>query len=95
MQIQKKGNFMKKKILLSILTFTILSSVLTGCGNKDMWDTQYTFNYVNITLQTGEVVSGEVQSWTDYEDGEQLQIKVNDTVYLVHSSNVDLMYVKE
>lgn len=86
---------MKKKILLSILTFTILSSVLVGCGNKDMWDTQYTFNYANIKLQTGEVVSGKVQSWTDYEDGEQFQITINDKVYLVHSSNVDLMYVKE
>lgn len=86
---------MKKKILLSILTFTIATSVLTGCGNKGMFDTQYTFNYANIKLQTGEVVSGKVQSWTDYASGDMLQITINDKVYLVYSSNVDLMYVKE
>jgi len=85
---------MRKRGLAVICSLTILSSMLTGCGNKDMWDTQYTFNYANITLQTGEVISGKVDSWTDYEDGEQLQITIDGNVYLVHSSNVDLMYVK-
>lgn len=86
---------MKKKILLGILTFIMASSMLVGCGNKDMWDTQYTFNYANITLQTGEVVSGEIESWTDFSDGDQFQVKVNGTVYLVHSSNIDLIYKED
>ena len=33
---------------------------------------------------------GAVQSWTDYEDGDQIQVKIDGITYLVHSSNIAL-----
>lgn len=79
---------MKKKLAIIV---AILMMLVTGCGNKQMFDTTYTFNKAIITLPDGQVVSGKVQSWTDYEDGDQIQVKVNGTTYLVHSSNIVLM----
>lgn len=63
---------------------------LAGCGNRQVFDTTFTFDKAIIELPNGEVVSGEVQSWKDYE-GDQLQVKVGGKTYLVHSSNVVLI----
>lgn len=80
---------MKKKLIAIILAALIVCS-LTGC-NKNMFDTIYTFNYAIIQLPNGEIVEGEVQSWIDYEDGEQLQIKIDGVTYLTSSYNCVLM----
>ncbi len=32
-----------------------------------------------------------VSSWKDYEDGDQIQVVIDGTTYLVHSSNIVLM----
>lgn len=72
---------MKRKIVALLLGLTLAISTLTGCGNKDVWDTVYTFDYAMIKLPNGEVVEGKVQSWCDYE-GEQLQVKINGETYL-------------
>lgn len=63
---------------------------LTGC-NKQIVDLTYKFDYAIISLPNGEVVEGKVQSWKDYEDGDQIQVKVSDTTYLVHAANVALI----
>ena len=34
---------------------------------------------------------GEVESWTDYDGSDQIQVKVNGKTYLVHSENVALI----
>ena len=39
----------------------------------------------------GSVVEGEVESWRDYDDGDQLQVTINGVTYLTHASNVVLM----
>lgn len=80
-----------KKILAMILVIALL---LTGCGNYQMIDLQYTYNYAIIQLQNGEVVEGKVEQWTDYE-GEQLQVTINGVVYLTNSFNCTLMYKPE
>lgn len=77
---------MKKKIL-TILTMTMMALGLTACGNQQLFDTTYTFDYAIIDTLNGEVVEGEVQSWNDYE-GEQLQIVIDGVTYLTHSKNV-------
>ena len=64
---------------------------LSACGNKTFLDTTYTFNKAILTLPTGEVIEGNVQTWNDYEDGDQIQVKIDGTIYLVHSSNVVLI----
>ena len=38
-----------------------------------------------------QIVKGKVDSWTDYADGDQIQVKINGKVYLVHSANVALI----
>ena len=64
---------------------------MCGC-NKQIIDLNYKFNYAYIQLQDGTVIQGEVDSWTDYEDGDQLQIKMGGKTYLVHSMNCTLIY---
>ena len=80
---------MKKKII-AILCATVMIFGLTGCGNKKVFDLQYSFNYAIIQLPNGEIVEGKVDSWKDYE-GEQLQIEIDGIVYLTNSYNCILM----
>ena len=49
------------------------------------------YEYAIIGLPNGEVVEGRVSSWTDFEDGDQIQVKIDGKTYLVHSSNVVLI----
>ena len=79
---------MKKLIALLLVILAVLSClVLSGC-NKQL---TYSYEYAIIGLPNGEVVEGKVSSWTDFEDGDQLQIRIDGKTYLVHSSNVVLI----
>ena len=64
---------------------------LSGCGNKSTLDPPYTLNRAIVKLAAGTIVDGKVQSWTDFEDGDQIQVKINGNTYLVHSSNITLI----
>lgn len=75
-------------VLAAVLLVGIL--ILAGC-NKQLVDLTYSYEYAIIALPNGEVVEGKVSSWTDFEDGDQLQIKIDGKTYLVHSSNVVLI----
>lgn len=81
---------MKKKVLILLAMMAILA-MLAGCGNKQVFDTTLRFDRAIISLPDGQVVSGNVQSWTDYEDGDQIQVKIDGTTYLVHSANIALI----
>lgn len=80
---------MKRKIFITVSSVFMVFT-MAGC-NKQMVDLTYSYDYAIIGLPNGEVVEGKVQSWTDYEDGDQIQLKIDGTMYLVHSSNVVLM----
>lgn len=80
---------MKTKIIALALALVVLVS-LTAC-NKQLIDVTYAFDEAIISLPNGEVVEGKIQSWTDYEDGDQIQVKIDGTTYLVHSSNIVLI----
>lgn len=68
---------MKKILILGIILIS-----LTGCGNMDMFDTEYTFDYAECYLG-GKYEKIEIKTWTDYE-GEQVQIKGEDgNLYLL------------
>ena len=56
-----------------------------------MIDMTYTYDRAVISLPNGEVVDGKIQSWRDYEDGDQIQVTVNGKTYLVHSTNIALI----
>ena len=83
---------MKKIIAILLVAVVALSLALvtTGC-NKQLVDLTYSYDYAIIGLPNGEVVEGKVSSWTDFEDGDQIQVKIDGKTYLVHSSNIVLI----
>lgn len=81
---------MKKKILC-LVSVCVMLLALSACGNRQLLDTTYTFNKAIISLPDGTVVEGTVTSWKDYEDGDQIQVIVDGTTYLLHASNVALI----
>lgn len=78
---------MKKRIILATLLLTL---GLTGC-NKQIMDFTYSYEKAILQLPDGTVVEGKVQSWTDYADGDQIQVKINGKQYLIHSEDVVLI----
>ena len=89
--MNKKSRFSRKAVIISllvVLTALVVSFCLTGCGNRQLIDTTYTFDYGIVSLPNGEVVEGPVQSWKDFDDGDMIQVKIDGVVYLTHSMNV-------
>lgn len=82
---------MKRIIALLLAVIAVLSAALLAGCNKQMVDLTYSYEYAIIGLPNGEVVEGKVSSWTDFEDGDQIQVKIAGKTYLVHSSNVVLI----
>lgn len=85
---------MKKIVATLVLTVVVLFMVCTlaACGNKDMFDTEYTFTKAVVALPDGTTETYNIKSWTDYEDSDMVQFKTTDgKVYLTHSSNVLLI----
>ena len=78
-----------KKILALSLAIMILVAA-SGC-NKTLIDTTYRFDRAIISLPNGNVVEGKVDSWTDYEDGDQIQVEIDGKIYLVHSEDIVLI----
>lgn len=79
---------MKKIITVSLIIGILLCVV--SC-NMQIVDTTYKYDKAIIHLPNGEVVEGKVDSWRDYADGDQIQVKINGDTYLVHSSNIVLI----
>ena len=84
---------MKKRVALIIFLAIILISC-TGCYNKQFIDITRHYDRAIIYLPNGEVVEGRVSSWTswtDFEDGDAVQIKIDGKTYLTHLCNVCLI----
>lgn len=79
---------MKKMFLVALML--ILMVVLCSC-NRTLIDTTYNFDRAQICLPDGSIVEGKVERWTDYEDGDQLQIRIGGISYLVHAENAVLI----
>lgn len=79
---------MKKLLIIGLLVG--LCTALTSC-NMQMLDTTYSFEKAIVNLQNGKSVEGVVESWMDYENSDQLQVKINGKTYLTHASNVVLI----
>lgn len=78
-----------RKFAITITTI-LLAMSLYGC-NKQVVDFTYSYERAIISLPNGEIIDGKVQSWTDYEDGDQIQVKIDGITYLVHSSQIVLI----
>ena len=79
---------MRKAIALALAL--LLTLALAGC-NKQMVDLTYSYERAILSLPNGEVIEGRVSSWTDFEDGDQIQVRIDGKTYLVHSSNIVLI----
>lgn len=79
-----------KKLLVTTLMLMLMAATLSSC-NYDVVDTTYSFDRAIISLPNGKIVEGKVGSWKDYEDGDQIQVKIDGITYLVHSSDVVLI----
>ena len=79
-----------KKLVLMILVFAMVI-IMTGCTNRQLIDTAYNFDRAQILLPDGTIVEGAVDGWRDFEDGDQIQIKINGVTYLTHISNAVLI----
>lgn len=80
---------MKKKIA-TLLAAVMMLICLSGC-NRQVFDTTYKYDRAIISLPNDEVIDGKVQSWRDYENSDQIQVKIDGVTYLVHSSNIVLI----
>lgn len=78
-----------KKVITILITLFLLAA-LCAC-NRQMIDMKYKFDRAIIQLPDGEIVDGPVDSWRDYEDGDQLQITIDGVTYLVHSTDAVLI----
>lgn len=81
---------MKKIVILAALLVLILISC-TGCYNKQLFDTTYHYDRAIVYLPNGEIVEGRVSSWTDFDDGDSIQVKIDGKMYLTHIANVVLI----
>lgn len=79
------------KKIFAILVLVVLMVVLTGCGNRDMFDTVYIYDEAVLSMADGTIIRGKVENWRDYEDGEQIQVKIDGVTYLVNSVNITLI----
>lgn len=80
-----------KKWLCVFLAVLMVAVLLCACGNQQIFDTTYSFEYVYIALPNGKSVEGKVTSWRDYEDSDVVQVTVNGKTYLTHYTNVVLV----
>ena len=77
---------MKKLILLPILVLAI-----SGCGNLDIFDMNYTYHYAVTRWPDGTLKKIEIKKWTAIE-GEQIQIISTDgNIYLLSMNNTVLV----
>jgi len=82
---------MKKLIALLLAVILVMGVMLLAGCNKQMVDLTYSYERAILSLPNGEVIEGKVSSWTDFEDGDQIQVRINGKTYLVHSSNIVLI----
>ena len=76
---------------LAIIVSSIVLTVSLAACNKQIVDLTYSYERAIISLPNDEIVEGKVQSWTDFEDGDQIQVKIDGVTYLVHASQVVLI----
>ena len=78
------------KKLAIIVSSIILAVSLVAC-NKQVVDLTYSYERAIISLPNGEIVEGKVQSWTDFADGDRIQVKIDGVTYLLHASQIVLI----
>ena len=79
-----------KKIIVIVVLLCVAAMLFAGC-NKDIIDTVYGFDRAIIRMPDGTILEGAVDGWSDFADGDQIQVRIGGVTYLVHSTNVVLI----
>lgn len=87
----KKAKWIIIAVLILALVIGAAYIINANFYNRTLIDLTYAYDTAIIQLPDGTIVRGEVESWTDYEGSDQIQVKVNGKTYLVHSSDVALI----
>lgn len=78
-------------LLASAIVFGVVKGYKAMNSNKDLWQADYNFKKVVIKLPNNEIVTGEVEEWTTYDNKDTVKVKLkNGKQYLGHSSDIVL-----
>ena len=78
-------------LLASAIVFGVVKGYKAMNSNKDLWQVDYDFKKAVIKLPNNEVVTGEVEEWTTYDNKDTVKVKLkNGKQYLGHSSDIVL-----
>ena len=78
-------------LLAGAIVFGVVKGYKAVNSNKDLWQADYNFKKVVIKLPNDEVVNGEVEEWTTYDNKDTVKVKLkNGKQYLGHSSDIVL-----
>jgi hypothetical protein len=87
-----------KKTMIRVIAAIVVALLLlcvcimfAGCGNRQGFDTTWSFERAIIFLPDGEKIEGKVTRWRDYGGSDMMQVTIDDKTYLTHSSNVVLV----
>lgn len=78
----------RRKVVPIILS-VFLAVSLSAC-NMQLVDTTYNYTYGYVELPNGEYIEGPVDSWTDYDDSDQIQVKIDGITYFTDTTRVVL-----
>lgn len=79
---------MKKLIVILIVIILVLT--MTAC-NRQIFDTTWSFEKAIIFLPDGSSIEGDIESWTDFDGSDMIQVKIDGKQYLTHSANAILI----
>ena len=80
---------MKKFIIAALVALSTFA--ITSCGNRQLFDTVYTFDRAIISLPDGTKIEGKVDGWKEYDSSDSIQIKIDGIYYYTHLQNVVLI----
>ena len=73
-------------IAMIVAAFLLICSVIMSGCNRQIVDVVREYDYAWILLPNGECVEGAVESWIDYTDGDQIQVKIGGVTYLTDTT---------
>lgn len=79
-------------VIALVLVVALFVWFIPSISNKQIWDMTFSFERAIIQLPDGDVIHGKVVSWKDFDDGDSVQVKMEDgKSYLTHIANVCLI----
>lgn len=77
-------------MLINIVSVALCLLFICSACNRQLIDTTWKFDYACVYLGEEQYIFGAVDSWTDFENSDMIQVKIEGVTYFTHSSNVIL-----